>query len=242
MDDESISENQYIGKITAGIKLRMLQLAIINFVLQQLPYWRDDPDRADEKSERLLNSQLSKYLNSPNIHNIFPMICFSHEEPQYGSRDIDIAAIPSEKFIIEAKEYSKYDTVLVFECKRLPAPEVEREKEYVAGNDPRKISGGIQRFKLGFHGDKHDLAAIIGYVQDKTCHYWQDKINEWILELVKKPIGDGCNWNPNEILSMIKENMSAGVTYYLSSHNRTSKANSKIELHHLWVVMKNEKE
>lgn len=238
MDDESINEKHFTGKIISGIKLHTFQLAIINFVLQQLPCWRDDPDRPDEQSERLLNSQLSKFLNSPDARKNLPMVCFSHEEPQYGSRDIDISALPTKKMTIEAKEYSKYDTVLVFECKRLPAPSSDREQEYVTGNEPDKISGGIQRFKLGFHGDKHDLAAIIGYVQDKSCHYWQDKVNKWILELVNKPIGDGCIWASNEILNMIKEDALTDVTHYLSSHNRTNKANNTIELHHLWVIMK----
>jgi hypothetical protein len=241
MDGESINEKLFTGKITSGIKLRAFQLAIINFVFQQLPYWRDDPDRTDGKSEPVLNPQLSKFLNSPNTRKNFPMVCFSHEEPQYGSRVVDISALPSEKVTIEAKEYSKYDTVLVFECKRLPAPSLDREKEYVTGNKPNKISGGIQRFKLGMHGAKHKLAAMIGYVQDKSSHYWQNKVNEWILELVSKPIGDGCIWTANETLNMIEEDISKGIASYCSIHNRTNGvANNKIELYHLWIAMNNE--
>lgn len=225
-----------MGKITSGIKLRTFQLAIINFVFQQLPYWRDDPGRPAGNSEPELNPQLSDFLDCKARSNS-PMIHFCHEEPQAINRTVDVAAKPTEKMSIEAKTYTRYDPILVFKCKRLPAPETKREKEYVTGNKPNKISGGIQRFKLGFHGADHNLAAIIGYVQNKSCRYWQDKINEWILELVKKPIGDGCNWTPNEILNMIKEDTLTGVAYCLSSHNRTNKANNKIELYHLWIVM-----
>ena len=237
MDDESINKKLFTGRITSGIKLHTFQLTIINFVFQQLPNWRNDPDRLDGNSEPVLNPQLSKFLDC-QARNISPMIYFCHEEPQAINRNVDISVSLSEKMTIDAKLYTKYDSILVFECKRLPAPSLDREKEYVTGKNPNKKGGGIQRFKLGLHGAEHNLAAMIGYVQDESCRYWQDKVNKWILELVNKPIGDDCIWTSNEILNMIKEDASTGITHYFSSHNRTNKANNTIELHHLWVVMK----
>ncbi|HBG26748.1 MAG: hypothetical protein A2Y10_00790 [Planctomycetes bacterium GWF2_41_51] len=237
MGDESINKI-FAGKITSGVKLQTFQLAIINFVFEQLPNWRDDPDRSDVDSEPLLNPQLSNFLDCKARDNS-PMFHFCHEEPQAINRTVDMAAKTTENMLIEAKLYTKYDPVLVFECKRLPAPEIKREKEYVSGKDPNKISGGIQRFKLGHHGAKHDLAAMIGYVQDESFNHWQDKINEWILELVKNPIGDSCNWNPTEILNMAKEDTSIGAVHYLSTHKRNGTVESEIEIHHLWVMMRN---
>ena len=64
-----------------------------------------------------------------------------------------------------------YDPFLVFEGKRLPAPVVSREREYVIGG--AKKSGGIRRFKLGLHGAQQTTAAMVGYIQKsdpKTCH------------------------------------------------------------------------
>jgi len=237
MGGEQFINEQYTGRITSGIKTRTFQLSIINFIKCQLPIWRDDPDRPFEQSERRLSSQLSKFLNL-EARKYFPMICFSHEEPQYGSRTVDISVSPEEEFIIEAQTYTKYDPVLVIECKRLPADSPDREKEYVTGTKPSKINGGIQRFKLGLHGAKYNLAAMIGYIQKNTACQWYIKVNSWILELVKKPIGDGCVWSEDETLEAFEENASNSIYSCRSSHSRTgNRVNNKIEIHHLWIAM-----
>ncbi|MBA7628393.1 hypothetical protein ES703_35875 [subsurface metagenome] len=237
MGGKQINKKQYTGKITSGIQSRTFQLAIINFVHRQLPFWRDDPDRPFEQSEPKLNSQLSKFLNS-QARKILSMICFNHEEPQYGTRDIDISVSPDKKMIIEAQTYTKYDLVLVIECKRLPARSLDYEKEYVTGTEPNKISGGIQRFKLGFHGAKHNLAAMIGYIQDRFECDWHATINGWISELVSHLIGDGCIWTADETLKAFERDTSRGIYSYRSIHSRTGDlVNNEIELHHLWVTM-----
>lgn len=235
MNGGQIDNKQYIGEITSGIKARTFQLTIINFIRQQLPIWRDDPDRPLEQSEHKLNSQLSKFLNL-EARKYFPMIQFSHEEPQFGNRDVDISVSPEEEIIIEAQTYNKYEPVLVIECKRLPAASPDREREYVTGTKPNKISGGIQRFKLGLHGAKHDLAAMVGYIQNSTAQHWYSKINSWILELAKKPIGDGCVWF-DETLQAFEGNESKGIHSCRSIHSRTSNKVNKIELYHLWIAM-----
>jgi hypothetical protein len=120
----------------------------------------------------------------------------------------------------------------------LPAPlPKEREKEYVTGTKLNKISGGIQRFKLGLHGAKHNLAAMIGYIQDSS-HDWCSTINKWISELVENPIGDGNTWENNEKLKIIEEDKTIGIAKYQSIHNRTGDVvNNEIEIHHLWITM-----
>lgn len=235
MNGGQIDNKQYIGEITSGIIAQTFQLTIINFIRQQLPIWRDDPDRPLEQSEHKLNSQLSKFLNL-EARKYFPMIQFSHEEPQFGNRDVDISVSPEEEIIIEAQTYNKYEPVLVIECKRLPAASPDREREYVTGTEPNKISGGIQRFKLGLHGAKHDLAAMVGYIQNRTGQHWYLKINSWILELAKKPIGDGCVWF-DETLKTFEGNASEGIHSCRSIHCRTSNIANKIELYHLWIEM-----
>ncbi|MCK5600887.1 hypothetical protein KAR91_03400, partial [Candidatus Pacearchaeota archaeon] len=192
-------------------------------------------DRPDEQSEVKLNSQLATFLDV-QASNSFPMIRFNHEEPQSGSRSTDISSLPSQEMFIEARSYTIYDPVLVIECKRLPAPSKDREKEYVTGLVPNKISGGIQRFKLGLHGAKHNSALMVGYIQDGTAKFLHKKINKWICELMVSPIGDGCTWSKKEILVQLEEDTRAGVVRYHSKHSRKGKA-TKIELYHLWVVM-----
>jgi len=234
MGGEQINNEQDTGKITSGIKSRTFQLKIIDFVYQQLPTWRDDPDRPDEQSEDKLNLQLCKFLDS-HARNDFPMIRFDHEEYQADQRRVDMSASPAKHIFLGAKPYTIYDPVLVLEGKRIPAPSSNREKEYVTGSTPEKISGGIQRFKLGLHGAKLNLAAIIGYVQGNSARHWHKKINGWISELVSNPIGDGCMWTVNESLKPLEEDKTKSIANCRSVHRRTF--GNKIELHHLWVTM-----
>jgi len=220
MGGKQINKKQYTGKITSGIKFRTFQLTIITFILQQLPSWRDDSDRPNEQSEYKLNLQLCKFLDA-HARNDFPMIRFDHEEYQTGRRRVDMSASPAKSIFFEAKLYTIYDPVLVLEGKRLPAPSSSREKEYVTGPTPGKMSGGIQRFKLGLHGAKLNLVA-----------------NGWISELVSNPIGDGCVWTADETLKAFERDASRGIYSYRSIHSRTGDlVNNEIELHHLWVTM-----
>lgn len=241
MDGVKINRSNFSGRITSGIKHRVFQLAIINFVYQQLSAWRDNPVRSCEQAEKKLNSQLCKFLDS-RARNILPMVRFNHEEYQTGRRSVDLSASPQEHVSFEAVNYTIYDPIVVIECKRLPAPSSSRE--YVTGPATKKgkISGGIQRFKLGLHGAKHNLAVMIGYVQKHSACHWYKKINGWISELVSNPIGDGCAWTADETLKALKEDTSRDIYSYRSIHSRTDDiVNNEIELHHLWVVMRGER-
>jgi len=225
------------GRITSGISPDTIPLRAIAFVREQLPAWRDDPDRPMVDSEPLLNSQLCKFLNA-RARTDFPMITFGHEEPQASRRYADVSALPSESVVIKARPYTIYDPVLVIECKRIPAPAQNREREYVTGADPGKITGGIQRFKLGQHGAQMEVAAMVAYVQEGSPRQWLQKINGWILELAGRPIADGCPWSPNDILKEMQEHTSDDVASYHSIHDRSGFAvSNSIELYHLWIVM-----
>lgn len=235
--DSNSAKGQSRGKITSGItREKTLALSTINFVCEQLPNWRDDPDRPEETSEDMLNVQLCKFLDS-RARQAFPMVRFDREEPQYGRRRVDLAASPVEATIIGAKLHTIYDPFLVFEGKRLPAPSFDREKEYVTGLDKR--TGGIQRFKLGLHGAAMDLAAMIGYIQERSPREWYDKINKWIMELCDGTILDVCVWNEGEILQLMDEELSKSIASYKSVHGRNSaKASNKIIIiYHLWITM-----
>lgn len=223
------------GQITSGISLGQVALQTIDFVYKQLLAWRDDPDRPAEETENKLNLQLCEFLDV-QARDKFPMVHFKTEKPQTGQRKIDLAASPVERMVIEGCLYTKYDPVLVLEGKRLPAPSTDRQKEYVTGHE--KESGGIQRFKLGVHGAKLSVAAMVGYVQKGTLSDWYNKINEWILELETVPAKDGCTWFGSDKLTAFDEQPSAELAHYCSSHNRIGDVTSStIILHHLWIIM-----
>lgn len=230
------SSGQSSGNITSGITSEnTLALSTIDFVYQQLPSWRDDPDRPDEKSEDMLNLQLCKFLDSQARHD-FPMVRFDREEPQASRRRVDLSASPVEAMVIGAKQHSIYDPFLVFEGKRLPAPSSDREKEYVTGHDQK--TGGIQRFKLGLHGAEIVQAAMIGYIQARSLREWHEEINKWIAELCGGIITDECDWNDGETLEQIDEDRSKRIASYHSVHSRSgSKTGVEIIIYHLWITM-----
>lgn len=230
---------QAIGKITSGLLPDTLVLKAIDFVYMQLSAWRDDPSRPNEQTENKLNLQLCKFLNS-RARNDFPMVSFQHEEYQSGQACVDISASPTETVIIGAtpyRTYTIYDPIAVFEGKRLPAPSPDREKEYVTGGLKHK-TGGIQRFKLGFHGANHDIAAMIGYIQERSAREWYNEINKWIVELSTGIMADVCVWDKSELLERLEEDSSVGIANCRSTHDRSGSGQSnKILIRHLWITM-----
>ncbi len=226
---------QFRGKITSGITTDQLPESTLSFVYQQLPAWRDDPKRSAEQSEPKLNLQLCKFLDV-QARNSFPMVRFNHEEYQQDRRRVDLSASPTATTRIDASFYSIYDPILVFECKRLPAPTKDREREYVTGGEKR--SGGIQRFKLGLHGAKLDLVAMIGYLQEGSPKRWHGEINQWITELSMGESGDGCIWDTREKLGSSKEDVAKGTATCQSIHGRIGKVvGNMVGIRHLWIVM-----
>src|SRR5205807_4517122 len=89
----------------------------LEFVRAELATWRDDSDRAREEAEERLNAQLCKYLNVAASHR-FPMVLFSHEEKQTGTRRVDMSALPRSRGFIGQTHHTIYEPFLVFEGKR----------------------------------------------------------------------------------------------------------------------------
>ncbi|MHB1459544.1 MAG: hypothetical protein ACYC0V_21750 [Armatimonadota bacterium] len=225
-----------VGRISTGIEQNKLQLRTIEFMRQQLPAWRDDPDRPDEQAENKLSLQLCKFLDS-QARNEFPMVRFDHEEYQSKRRSVDLSASVTAPQVIGAKLHTIYDPILVIECKRLPAPSLEREKEYVTGGCEKK-SGGIQRFKLGLHGADLNLAAIIGYIQERSLDDWHSAVNQWISDLASGIRKDLCAWYDTELLEPLDGDQSSIIASFQSVHGRNgSAAADHITIHHLWITM-----
>ncbi len=144
--------------------------ALLDFIAEELPRWRDHPDRKPVESETTLTSGLCEHLNSAAYRSAgWSRIQFRTEvrdEIKQG-RAIDLAPKPCAAIIfIEGRRHTQFDTLLPIECKRLPTPkEKDRdEREYVITNPG--TTGGIQRFKFGHHGADHKVGAIIGYIQE----------------------------------------------------------------------------
>jgi hypothetical protein len=225
------------GKITNGLAAGTLIERTIEFVLAELPNWRDTPNRPSEESEERLNAQLCKHLEVTARHSL-RMVFFHHEEKQTGTRRVDFSASPTEDRFVGATFHTIYDPFLVLEGKRLPPPKNgSREREYVTGGDAK--TGGIQRFKLGLHGAKHEIAVVIGYVQADTPAEWNRRINGWIRELEGALQSDGTKWSSIDRLSDFVEIKGKRIATSLSKHLRSGDVviSPNISIHHLWVRM-----
>lgn len=211
------------------------KLEIVGFIANELPVWRDRPDRpANVSGENELSGLLCAHLNSA----AYTSTTWSHlqflpemRDEAFGNRKIDISVNPLTDIKIEGRRYSCFEKLFPIECKRLPTPKEKGrdEREYVT-NEPG-TTGGIQRYKFGYHGSDHSFAAIIAYVQDQSFSYWMTQVNRWISDLAA---GISSAWSDSDLLQLVGENMDTKVRMLQSEHQR-KKESGKIELRHLWI-------
>jgi len=210
---------------------------LLAFIADELPRWRDRPERPAETSETILTSQLCAHLNSVARHSVgWDVLQFRVEEPdeQRRGRKIDLVPAPCGATVwIEGRGYTDFDSLLPMECKRLPTPKDKDrdEREYVFNK--HATTGGMQRFKAGHHGSAHKLGAMIAYVQEETIAIWHKRVEEWIIGLVQS---GQPGWTANDLIYLERDADAAGVVIYRSSHARAAEL-PEIKLCHLWIRM-----
>jgi hypothetical protein len=226
-----------LGQLAQGVLAEgRSRASILNFIQEQLPRWRDRPDRPPRTNETALTSQLCAHLNSATRKAPgWDCLQFRVEETDetQASRKIDlVAAAAGDSLLVQGRSYSDFETILPIECKRLPIPvgNKREECEYVATH--RGAAGGIQRYKEGKHGASHDRAALIAYVQEHDFDFWFAQIGEWILDMHNAGIP---GWSPTDALVGDGQDLVNGIAAHESVHNRGSLP--AIHLRHLWVNM-----
>nr|VFK01014.1 MAG: hypothetical protein BECKLFY1418A_GA0070994_11322 [Candidatus Kentron sp. LFY] len=214
-----------------------IRTALLDFIAEELPRWRDHPDRKPETAEPKLTDQLCDHLDSAaECSDAWDWIHFRTEvsdETQPG-RKIDLAAKPrGEARFIEGRRHTQFDTLLPIECKRLPTPKEKGrdEREYVV--TAKGSTGGIQRFKFGHHGAKHSVAGMIAYVQERTSAHWLTRVNGWISGLAEET---DSGWSISDVLQSLKDDPDLGTCGLRSQHRRPDGL-EEIELRHLWIEM-----
>jgi hypothetical protein len=125
--------------------------------------------------------------------------------------DILIYALPYELFA---------PALFVIEAKRLPPT---RSRDYV--------HSGIGRFKKEEHGERHEVAAMLAYVQDKDFTHWHKTINSWIDDLIHNA-DESPAWTAQDKLRRVKEDY---IGEYNSIHSRVSR--DSIALRHFWIML-----
>lgn len=113
-------------------------------------------------------------------------------------------------------------TLLFIEAKRL------RSK---SSND--YVKSGIRRFKEEKHGKQHNVAVMLGYVQEKDFNHWYDKVNSWIMALISDK-SKNPRWAKEEQINKIQIN---DIGEYRSTHCRITE--EPITLHHFWINLCN---
>ena len=135
--------------------------------------------------------------------------------------------------VVEGRRHSQFDSLFPIECKRLPTPkEKDRdEREYVF-TEP-STTGGIQRFKFGYHGAAHQFGAMIAYVQEQTFSHWVGQVNGWIRDLSAER---NSTWSESDALQPLTEDAVTRLCT-LKSHHRRAGGLGECELRHLWIEM-----
>jgi hypothetical protein len=209
---------------------------LLNFLANELPHWRDRPDRAKETSETILTSQLCAHLNSIARHSAgWDILQFRVEEADEYNKGRKIDLVPSPcgaSICIEGRRHTDFDILMPIECKRLPTPEEKDrdEREYVFSQ--YSSTGGIQRFKAGHHGAAHTLGGMIGYVQEETTSVWDNRVSNWIGSLA----GSQTGWTMKDLLHLEQIDTTRRLAVFRSSHERQNGL-ADIELRHIWIEM-----
>lgn len=114
-----------------------------------------------------------------------------------------------------------YTRIFYVEAKRLPKYKSIDSEEYVTGtNTSGNPSGGIQRYKLGVHGDYNlRYNGIIAYVENKSIEDWISVIN-----------GKITNEYPNDSL-LIQADF---ANEYISTHAYLNEKGTFC-MYHFWI-------
>ena len=226
-----------IGTLSSGVQEpATFRRELLDFIADQLPRWRDRPDRPNETSETVLTSQFCAHLNSATRHSIgWDVLQFRVEEADEKNRGRKIDLVPSPRGVaiwVEGRRHTDFDVLLPLECKRLPTPKGNRrdEREYVISQT--SSTGGIQRFKAGDHGAAHRLGAMIGYIQEQTTAHWSERVGSWISDLS----GTHDGWSLKDLLHLERQDAPLRMAIFRSSHERGNGL-ADIELRHLWLEM-----
>jgi len=236
--------------------LEQVQDRIEDFLREVLPKCRTSlrglaDGTIKKRNEKDLASSLCKWLGAFACERE-AIFTFANEEPdkKCRGRTNDMALIPSVGIAL-LKVGSYYfdpdDHLYVIEAKLLPSPkgragEGDRSREYVIGNwaarnSPNKtFSGGIERFKEGWHGQLFLRSAMIAFVMSGSLGDLRDSVNGWINDLINTPIpSHKANWTAADQLVPVHDDFAASGIAEFESENRRAGGTQPISLRHYWI-------
>jgi hypothetical protein len=176
-----------------SIKKGSIAKKLIEFIEETLIKFQNQFIGNIDTSEEVLNEYLGKTFSYYSKEYPFIFQQETIQKQKRGqNRKVDIGVF---------RHFADTNPFFTIEAKRLTtALPNSREKEYVIGSDPLKLSGGIERFKHNVHGVNLLSSAIVGYVQRESSNYWFDKVNNWINQLITGNLQSSLKWSTNDLL------------------------------------------
>lgn len=198
---------------------------LIVFLEEKLLIFQQQNNGEIDVEEELLNERLGKMLNyfSKQLPFLFQPEAIQKQN-KGQNRKVDIGVFC---------HYADNLPFFTIEAKRLTTTFTKkREKEYVLGSNPKKITGGIERFKHNVHGVNLKRSALVAYVQRNDNKHWFVKINDWINEQINLKTKT-LIWNSNDLLVNACEFKDNRLSKSFSTNSKIDKSN--IILNHYFV-------
>lgn len=202
---------------------------LIEFIEETLLKFQNQFKGNIDTSEELLNEYLGKTFSyySKEFPFIFQQETIQKQE-KGQNRKVDIGVFC---------HYADTNPFFTLEAKRLTTTlSNSRDKEYVIGNNPLKLSGGIERFKHNVHGVNLLNSAVIGYVQRENSNHWFDNVNNWINQLISGKLQSALKWNSNDLLINCCNFKDSRVSKFLSKNIKTN--GTTITLNHYFIDLR----
>jgi hypothetical protein len=199
---------------------------VIEFLDKNLPdfpnYFKNKTSKIAVEPEDDISQILWVFLERKARSEFF-MVQFQYRYPK-TRRSSDFGIIEAE----DNYQNTLDEYFFVIEAKRLPTDfkDKSREKEYVSSD-----SGGMQRYKKGYHGANLSDSALIGYIQKDDCNHWHQKINEWIMDLIKTNKSVDISWNNDDLLVLEKDFINT-KKYYSQNVRIVDSVKDSIRIHH----------
>lgn len=257
LSEDELPHHACLGVAAASFEdLEEVQDCIEAFLSEVLPQCRmclkglaDGAIR--KRNEKDLASSLCKWLGAfaDDREVIFT---FANEEPdkKRKGRTNDMALIPSvgiARLRVGSCYYDPDDHLYVIEAKLLPPPkaragEGDRSREYVVGNwaerasPNKKSSGGMERFKEGWHGQAFLRSAMIAFVMSGTMAALHSSVNGWIDDLISTHISSHkATWTAADRLAQVEDRFAVTGIAEFTSRNSRSGGTQDISLRHYWI-------
>lgn len=196
---------------------------ILDIIGKSAPFFKialSNPDIVKPINENKYSQVLIEQINTQLIKAGYTFLA----NAQYSELFLKVKGIPDFYFYF-LEEGTTSSAIIVAEAKILPAPTIDREKEYVKG---ATNNGGIERFKTKKHGSGMPEAALVAFILDDNHNDWHKKVNSWIDDLV---FVDHF-WKKEEELDNLV--IQAHFSYTTSQAFTIS---DSVRLHHFWISL-----